>query len=328
MEFILILLIIVLVSFGLTMIVRKWANRKSIIDHPNERSSHSIPTPRGGGIAIALVWFVVLLVLVVYKRIEVSLFFALLCGLPVAAIGLIDDVISLSPKIRLLVQIICAVLALYFLGGLNMVDIGFYQISLHYLLTIFALIGIVWFTNLFNFLDGIDGYLSAEIIFVGLAIYFLFGFELPILLAAVTAGFLLWNWQPAKIFMGDVGSTLLGFIIGVLSVYYQNINQSSILLWLMLTSLFWFDATLTIFRRLKNREKLSESHKKHAYQRLVQSGFSHQKTVISSIIINVPILLLVWLAFEFPFLLLPLFFANMVYLYIIVRIVDKRLAFR
>ena len=304
-----------------------FAQRKAIYDLPNERSSHTIPTPRGGGITIAVIWFLAISFFFLRKEIDSSLFFALLCGLPISIIGLIDDVISISPKARLFIQIASASMAIIFLGGFSSIDIGFYVLSIPLLFSIFAVIGIVWFTNLFNFLDGIDGYISVEVIFIGLAIFILSGAVLPLLLAAATAGFLVWNWQPAKIFMGDVGSTLLGFTLSVLAIYYQNNNDSSIVIWLMLTSLFWFDASLTLFRRWRNGETLSKAHKKHAYQRIVQYGFSHKKAVLFSILINISLIGIAWLAIKFPNYLLPLLGVNIVYLYLIMRLVDKRFPF-
>ncbi|HUW04872.1 MAG TPA: glycosyltransferase family 4 protein [Williamwhitmania sp.] len=317
-----------LVSVVLTYIVREWAVHKSILDHPNERSSHSIPTPRGGGVAIAATWFLAITFLFFRGDIDSALFFALLCGVPISVIGLVDDVVTISAKFRLIVQVASAAMALVFLGGLQGINIGFVYLSLPILFSILAVIGIVWFTNLFNFLDGIDGYISAEVIFIGFAFFLLFERVPPALLATVTAGFLVWNWQPAKIFMGDVGSTLLGFTIGVFAVYYQNGGDSSILIWLMLTSLFWFDASLTLFRRWRNGETLSKAHKKHAYQRIVQSGFSHQKTVIYSLLINLSILGLVWLAIRYPSYSLLFLGINIVYLYVVMKIIDRRFPFQ
>ncbi len=306
---------------------RWYARKKTILDLPNERSSHIIPTPRGGGIAIAILWFLAITIVFLRKDINTSLYFALLCGLPVSVVGLLDDVFTVSPKVRLLIQTVSATLAVYLLGGINIIDIGFAHISFSFLFSILAVVGVVWFTNLFNFLDGIDGYLSVEVIFICVAFFLIYGIVPPVLLATVTAGFLVWNWQPAKIFMGDSGSTLFGFTIAIFAVYYQNTEESSIIIWLMLTSLFWFDATITLFRRWRNHENLSNAHKKHAYQRVVQLGFSHKKTVYYSLLVNLSILGLVWLAYLFPYLLLPLFCVNVVYLYILIRLVDRRLPF-
>jgi Fuc2NAc and GlcNAc transferase len=320
-------LLIFIISVISVYTYRWFAVKRTILDLPNERSSHLNPTPRGGGIAIALIWFSAIIFFHLTKQIDSSLFFALLCGLPVAIIGFADDILTISPKVRLIIHVVSGSLALVFLGGMNSIDLGFSQISISVLFIILAVIGIVWFTNLFNFLDGIDGYISVEVIFICIATYLLFGIVPPVLLATIIAGFLVWNWQPAKIFMGDGGSTLLGFTIGVFAVYYQNIEVSSVIIWLMLSSLFWFDATFTLFRRWRNNENLTKAHKKHAYQRLVQSGFSHRKTVIFSLIANLIILGLVWIALKFQYLLLPAFCLNIVFLYILTRIVDKYFPF-
>lgn len=322
------LILLFIVSFFGTLIVRKTASKTNIIDIPNIRSSHNQPTPRGAGVAIAIAWFTGIIILFFLDGIPNYLLIALLFGVPISVIGFIDDIVTISPKLRLVVQILCASLAVFSLGGINSIDFGFSALQSSFLFTIAAVLGIVWFTNLFNFLDGIDGYIGVEIIFICLAAFILLGINLPLLLAASTLGFLIWNWQPAKIFMGDVGSTLLGFTIGVFAVYYQNSNESSIVIWLMLTSLFWFDATLTIFRRWRNHEQISKAHKKHAYQRIVQSGFSHQKTVVYSLAINLSIMGLVWVALSFPIMLLPCFVINLVFLYIIIRVVDKRFPFQ
>ncbi|MDP3003111.1 MAG: glycosyltransferase family 4 protein [Bacteroidales bacterium] len=322
------LILFFLVSLSGTFIVRKTVTKTNILDIPNIRSSHNQPTPRGGGLAIAIAWYITIFILLLLKEIPDYLFVALLCGVPITIISLIDDIVTISPKFRLVVQFLCSSLAVFLLGGINSIDLGFATLHSSFLFSIAAVVGIVWFTNLFNFLDGIDGYISVEIIFICLAAFILLGLELPLFLAAATAGFLLWNWQSAKIFMGDVGSTLLGFTIGVFVIYYQNSNQSSIVIWLMLTSLFWFDATFTLFRRWRNHEQLFKAHRKHAFQRIVQSGFSHQKTVIFSILINIPIIGLVWLALEFPDYLLPVFGINIAYLYVVMKMVDKRFPFK
>jgi UDP-N-acetylmuramyl pentapeptide phosphotransferase/UDP-N-acetylglucosamine-1-phosphate transferase len=319
--------VVFLTSVSGVYFFRAFANKKSILDIPNERSSHVNPTPRGGGIVIAIIWFLAISFGFLSKAIDASLYLALICGIPVSAVGLIDDIIVISPKVRMFVQLVSASLAVFSLGGLSSVDVGFTQLSVPFVFDILSVIGIVWFTNLFNFLDGIDGYISAEIIFIGLAFFLLYGMVPPLLLATVTGGFLVWNWQPAKIFMGDAGSTLLGFSIGVFAIFYQNINQSSIIIWIILTSLFWFDATFTLLRRLRNHEKLSIAHKKHAYQRIVQAGFSHQKTVLYSLVINLGILGLVFISIKFPGLLLVALGADILYLYVVLRLVDKRFPF-
>lgn len=268
------------------MIFRKLAIQKSILDIPNERSSHSIPTPRGGGVAVAISWFSGLTFLFITRGIDERLFLALVSGIPLAVSGLFDDFFSLKPGIRLFIQICCSILALYFLGGLQTIHFFDFSFSKSYVLFFGAIIAIVWSVNLFNFLDGIDGYITTEVLFIALSVFILTGDNVGLLLAFALLGFLFWNWQKAKIFMGDVGSTLLGFTIAVLAIYHQNNNTSSLAVWLILSSVFWFDGTITLLRRILNNEHLSTAHKKHAYQRIVQAGFSHQKTVLYSLGLN------------------------------------------
>ncbi|MGE4287714.1 MAG: glycosyltransferase family 4 protein [Salinivirgaceae bacterium] len=269
-------LIALLTSIGLTYLVRQLALKKNIIDNPNERSSHTVPTPRGGGLAIVLVWFGGLLLLFLQHKIEASLFFALLSGLVLAVVSFLDDIFDLKPIIRILAQAFSALGALYFLGGFQLLpDLN--HTFVVWILNFLFFIGIIWFINLFNFLDGIDGYASQEAIMVAAGLLLLTRNQLLGLLMAAVAGFLCWNRPKAKIFMGDVGSTQLGFVLVVLGLYFHNTGEISILSWLVLTSLFWFDATFTLYRRWRNKEQLSKAHKKHAYQRLTQGGWSHLK---------------------------------------------------
>jgi Fuc2NAc and GlcNAc transferase len=148
-----------------------------------------------------------------------------------------------------------------------------------------------------------------------------------VLLITCIAGFLYWNWPKASIFMGDVGSTQLGFILVVLGIYFHNTYEFSILNWVMLTSPFWFDATLTLFRRWRNKEKLSEAHRKHVYQRIVQAGSSHEKVNGFLLLINVIIIILIILYREFKVLQIPLFVFSLILFYFITRYVDKRVPF-
>jgi Fuc2NAc and GlcNAc transferase len=314
-------------SFVLTFLVRKWAIHKSIIDHPNERSSHSVPTPRGGGIAIAVSWFLGLSYFFYTNQIESQLYYALMAGIPLTIIGFMDDLISLKPGIRFLIQFICAGLGLYFLSGLQQVDFGFATYSIAWIFTPLALIAIVWLINLFNFLDGIDGYISTEVIFIGITMLILFNDSIGLLIAIAVLGFLFWNWQKAKIFMGDVSSTLLGYNVAVFAIYYQNQNKASIVVWLILTSVFWFDATITLLRRIKNKENLGLAHRKHAFQRIVQAGFSHQKTVLWSLGLNIIGIAFVVLAIQLPKYSLLFLVIDILMLVFVLRYIDKKKPF-
>ena len=151
---------------------------------------------------------------------------------------------------------------------------------------------------MYNFLDGIDGYAGSQAIFLGLAGYIFFSDSHFLVLVSASLGFLVWNWHKAKIFMGDVGSTLLGYNIAIFAIYYQNGNLenegTSILVWISLFGLFVFDATYTLVLRKFNGERISQAHKKHAYQRLNQSGWAHDKVVKYSIFINILIFAIVY----------------------------------
>jgi UDP-N-acetylmuramyl pentapeptide phosphotransferase/UDP-N-acetylglucosamine-1-phosphate transferase len=314
-------------SYLLTFLFLKYAGRHKMIDVPNSRSLHDLPTPKGGGLAIIISWYIGITTLYLSGMLVKPLYFALMSGVLLAIVSLIDDLIGLKPIYRLVVHFITAILAFYFLNGLRPLIIP--QLGDNYQIFIypFAIIGIVWFINLFNFMDGVDGFASVEAISISLVL-FLFTGSLPaVLLIACITGFLFWNWPKAKIFMGDVGSTQLGFMLVVLGIYYHNTYEFSILNWIMLSSPFWFDATFTLYRRWRNREKLNVAHRKHVYQRIVQSGFSHLKVNICLIIVNCIVLLMILIYREFKFLQIPLFILTLFIFYRITRIVDKKMPF-
>jgi UDP-N-acetylmuramyl pentapeptide phosphotransferase/UDP-N-acetylglucosamine-1-phosphate transferase len=295
---------VLVVSFLGTYFYRKLAISRAIIDVPNERSSHTVPTPRGGGIAIVFSFYIGLIILYFLKQIDQELFFALLSGIPLIIISIIDDLKDVSPKLRLFIQFISSVLVIFFIGGIQIIDLGFLTIRSPYLLVPTTLVGILWFINLFNFLDGIDGYASMEAIFISVTMFLFIGNMEAVLLVFSVLGFLFWNWPKAKIFMGDVGSTALGFVLIVMGIYYNNTLQFNFIYWLIVSSLFWFDASITLFRRWRNKENLSKAHKKHGYQRIVQGGFTHQKTLLFSILFNSFFVVLIFVNLNLKFNLL------------------------
>lgn len=264
------LLLIFLLSALLTFGVKRAAPALGLVDLPNERSSHTHPTPRGGGIAFITVFFAALILF--RDEIDPNLFWALCTALPVALIGFVDDIRPLSARLRLGVQTLCGAGALIALGGIERIDLGFFALSGIWL-NLVALVAIVWLTNLYNFLDGLDGYAAMEGMFVATGGYLVFGHGALVWLAAAIGGFFLFNRPKASIFMGDVGSTTLGFIFGVWMFY--DAATPHFIGWIVLLSLFGFDASITLLRRWRNGERLTQAHKKHMYQRLHQSGFSH-----------------------------------------------------
>jgi len=316
--------ILFILSFALTLIIKNIAIKKSFVAEVNERSSHIIPTPHGGGIAIAVTWFIGLNYLYFTSQIPKELFFALLVGFIISIISFVDDLYELSPKVRLFAQSITSFLGLYLLGGFRELDLFVVALDNPILTNIFAFFMIIWFINLYNFLDGIDGYAGSEAVFLSISGYILFGGEHFLVLAVSVAGFLVWNWHRAKIFMGDVGSTLLGYNVAIFTIYYANQNSENFWIWITLFGLFWFDATFTLYKRFKNREKLSKAHKKHAYQRLTQAGFSHSLVVLLSIVVNILLFCIVvfvpnrFVAFIIAIILLILLY----------RIIDTKKAFK
>jgi len=279
-------MILFLISFVLTYLIKSYAIKKSLLAVVNERSSHSVPTPHGGGIALALSWFAGLVYLYFIDEIDPSLFYALLVGAVICIVSFFDDMYELSAKLRLTVQSCVAVIGLLLMGGFERLDFGIFIIENQVITNIFAFLLIVWFINLYNFLDGINGYAGSEAVFLAFAGFILFGGSHFIVLAVAVLGFLVWNYNQAKIFMGDVGSTLLGYNIAIFTIYYANEESTNFWIWIILFALFWFDATVTLIRRKLNGEKLSQAHKKHAYQRLTQADWSHFKVTNYAIVIN------------------------------------------
>jgi UDP-N-acetylmuramyl pentapeptide phosphotransferase/UDP-N-acetylglucosamine-1-phosphate transferase len=330
LKFLLILAVIFslgILSFILTWLIKLYAVRNNMEVVPNDRSLHDMPTPKGGGIAIILTWYTGISILFFSGIIERDLFLALLSGILLAIVSLIDDIRGLRPGIRLIVQFLTAILAFYFLKGLRPLIIPEISFNYNYVVYPIAIVGMVWFINLFNFMDGVDGFASLEAIII-CSVIFVFTWSLAsILLIACITGFLYWNWPKASIFMGDVGSTQLGFILVVFGIYYHNAFEFSILNWIMLTSPFWFDATITLFRRWRNGEKLSEAHRKHVYQRMVQAGSSHERVNVYLLYINMFIILLIILYRESKILQIPLFVLSLIFFYLIAKYVDRKVPF-
>lgn len=287
-------LILFLISFSLTYFIKNYMIKKSLVATVNERSSHTTPTPHGGGIALAITWFIGLFYLYFIGEISSNLFYALLFGAVVSIVSFFDDIYELSPKIRLIAQAIVAIGGLYFLGGFETLTFGIFDIQNPIFINIFAFFMIIWFINLYNFLDGINGYAGSEAIFLALAGFILFSGNHFLVLAVAVLGFLYWNWNNAKIFMGDVGSTLLGYNIAIFTIYYANEESTNFWIWIILFGVYWFDATLTLIRRKLNKEKLSQAHKKHGYQRLTQAGWSHYKVTNYSIGLNMILFFIVY----------------------------------
>lgn len=312
-----------IISFSLTYFIKNYMIKKSLVASVNERSSHTVPTPHGGGIAIAITWFIGLFYLYFSAQIEPNLFYALLFGAVISIVSFFDDIYELSPKLRLIIQAIVAIGGLYFLGGFETLVFGIFDIQNSIFTNIFAFFMIIWFINLYNFLDGINGYAGSEAIFLSLTGFILFGGNHFLVLAVAVLGFLYWNWNKAKIFMGDVGSTLLGYNVAIFTIYYANQEPTNFWILIILFSVYWFDATLTLIRRKLNKERLSQAHKKHAYQRLTQAGWSHYKVTNYSIGLNILLFTIVYFISN----IFVAFLLAFVVLVLVMKFIDSKKAF-
>lgn len=266
--------VIGVLALSLTWVLRRYALLRNVLDIPNARSSHSVPTPRGGGVAIVVSFLVGLLLLAIEGGVPWSVAWALVgAGLLVAILGFLDDHGHIAARWRLLGHFSASVWALLWLGGMPPISLFGVSVELAWLGNVFGALYLVWMLNLYNFMDGIDGIASVEAICVCVSasvIYWLSGFgELvwePLLLAMAVSGFLYWNFPPARIFMGDAGSGFLGIILGVLSLQAAWKVPSLLWVWLILMGVFIIDATFTLVRRLIRGDKVYEAHCSHAYQ--------------------------------------------------------------
>lgn len=285
-------------TFILTALLRRYALSKSLIDIPNDRSSHSIPTPRGGGVAIVVSFLAALCLLFVGGLIPSDLFLSGVgAGALVAIIGFMDDHGHIAARWRLLGHFTAAAWALYWLGGFPPVHAFGQVVNLGWAGTALAAFYLVWMLNLYNFMDGIDGIAGVEAVTVCLGVCVLYGVGADdsliwpaLLLATSVAGFLVWNFPSARIFMGDAGSGFLGLILGILTL--QAAWVSFDLFWgaLILLGVFIVDATFTLLRRLIRGEKVYEAHRSHAYQFASRQYGKHWPVTVTVGLIN-----LLWL---------------------------------
>jgi len=272
-----------------------YAIKRGLLAIPNARSSHQEVTPQGGGIVFVSLWFLCLLLGYAFGWYSLQ---ELLLFLPstflVSMIGFWDDHKELTARKRLVVQILAAIFCVLILGDVSSLHLSNYSVlTLGWAGLIVAVLGLVWSTNLFNFMDGLDGLASIEALFVFGIGGFLFwnaaAPEVALLLwtmVLAVAGFLVWNWPRARVFMGDVGSYCLGFLVALFSLVGDRWYNIPMTMWIILYSVFWFDATVTLIRRFKQGQNLAMAHREHAHQRLHRAGYSHAQVLFGVIVLN------------------------------------------
>ncbi len=289
---------VLIASLLMTWVLRRYALSRSLMDIPNVRSSHSVPTPRGGGVAIVLTYLVALVFVAINGLMSWSTSWPLLgAGVLVAIVGFLDDHGHIAARWRLLAHFSAAALALFCIGGLPTIKLIGFELNLGWLGHLLAILYLVWMLNLYNFMDGIDGIASIEAVCAcagACLVYWLTGHQdlifAPMLLAVAVTGFLFWNFPPARIFMGDAGSGFLGIVIGVLSLQAAWAAAEMLWAWMILLGVFIVDATFTLGRRLLRGDKVYEAHRSHAYQYASRQAGRHLPVTLAVAAIN-----LLWL---------------------------------
>jgi len=287
---------VIFLSFGLSILLVslqvRYASVLNLIDRPNQRSSHMLPTASGGGLAILVGFLASLIVFSIFNSEVFSHKYIILigaCGLVI--VGYMDDLFSVSISIRLAVQFIASYSVLYamqFSPPLNTSELAYWKVAIPVLG-----LAMVWLINLYNFMDGIDGLAASQTVFVCIFAGCVLLYENSVvdafwllLLAAATSGFLVFNWPKASIFMGDSGSSFIGFFLACLILHTSAAGSISVFTWLILLALFICDSTAALLRRLLAKVKFWKPHRSHAYQNMARRFDSHKLVTLSFILTN------------------------------------------
>lgn len=279
----------------------------NIFDHPNHRSLHSIPKLRGGGIAILLSYEIFVFICYILKYLSFELFMSqIIGGMLLGMVGWIDDRKHVPVIIRFACHFLSAISLLYLFNWLPVIKILGDQFFIYFFGTIIFCIYSVWMINLFNFMDGIDGIAVSELIVPSVFIAIVFGinnhYELSLISVVIIASSILfykYNWPPSKMFMGDVFSGFIGFYFASITLYINNVIKMSVLIVPVLLSVFIYDATITLVRRLLKKEKIWQPHSTHYYQKFAKK-YGHKKVTVLVIIINIILFVPAYLIFMKP----------------------------
>lgn len=313
-------------SMLLTWAVLLYLRRKAILDMPNHRSSHVVPTPRGGGLAVTPLLIVMVGVVFLWSgNAGLQQWLMLIAAVGLGTLSWLDDRHNLSPAIRFACQFMAVIVGIFAIDG--PVLQGLVPMWLDRILVVLAW---VWFLNLFNFMDGIDGITGVEAGSIGLGIFILallaplpefvdLGY-IGLGVLSIMTGFLIWNWHPAKLFLGDVGSVPLGFVLGWLLL--ELAARGAWMPALILPSYYLLDATFTLIKRGLRGEKVWQAHREHFYQQATRRGMSHARVSVLIalanlaliIVIFVPMDIAVWLRLILAAMILALLVAELVFL--------------
>jgi UDP-N-acetylmuramyl pentapeptide phosphotransferase/UDP-N-acetylglucosamine-1-phosphate transferase len=264
----------VLTLVGTRLTIEALRKRTVLLDHPNLRSNHVTPTPRGGGIAVVFMLVIGLLIADINYGIVLAV-------LLLAAVSLMDDIIGVPALVRFLVQVMAVSIPLSMLHHPVLSEF-----LPGWLDTLLLAILWIWFTNLFNFMDGIDGISAAEMIAIGAGLVLITSLAgsfpdalsaYSLVIAAAACGFLWWNWHPAKIFLGDVGSIPIGFLLGYILLLAMQEGYGYAVA--ILPAYYLSDSTITLLKRLWRGKKIWVAHSEHYYQQAVRKGRRHDAVV-------------------------------------------------
>lgn len=294
-----VLVLVAAASALLTGMMRRYALGRDMLDVPNHRSSHTTPTPRGGGLSIVLLALLGTVLAGTFGLLPPAATVALAGGgCVVAAIGFVDDRWNLPARWRLLAHLAAAAWLIAWLGELPPLRLAGAEVPWNGVTMALAALFVVWLTNLYNFMDGIDALAAVQAVTVAAPTAFLLhlggatGLALvPAVYAAAALGFLAWNLPPAKVFMGDAGSGFLGFSFAALALATHAQGVLTLWAWLILLGVFIVDATVTLVRRMVTGQPWYKAHRDHAYQHAARAHQGHGAVAGTTAAIN-----LCWLA--------------------------------
>ena len=277
-------------AFLLTPVVRRYSLARRLIDEPGPRRSHATGIARGGGLAVGLA----VVIVAGFRDPAAPLALPFLVGaMVIVLLGWCDDHRPLPVGWRLAIQLFAAVGIVAWLGPVESIHVAATPVKLVWVWTPLAVIALMWLMNLFNFMDGSDGLASAQAVISCALFCAAFAFQgeygssgIAGIVAGATAGFLFWNWPPARIFLGDSGSLLLGWCVGSLALFGTLNGRLSIWLAFVIVSPFVVDATATLCWRLIRGERWYTPHQEHAYQYLIRAGLSHRSVLLAWILLN------------------------------------------
>ncbi len=273
----------------LTVLLTGWFRNLSIenhwLDKPTHRGSHHQAVPHIGGVAMMVTLCLTIIVLTISGNMSgVDSIVWLAIVLMLGIVGFIDDIRNLSKRLRLVAQIIVAVIAIWYFGGINTLNIGPINLEFSGFSYVLGFIWVVGFINMYNFMDGINGIAGCQALIAGLILaVWLYHLQqqgeslLFLAVAATACGFLYWNFSPAKVFMGDSGSTMLGGMFAVISLQLHNESNLSIIFPVLLFAWFLADTSITFLKRMLRGEKVWEAHRQHFYQLLAPNPEDHTK---------------------------------------------------